>query len=259
MDWVENSSFPQHAVVFGRRLDVQARFIDIHRELGGGTISSVRDRTMTLVNGVAITYIYLEDGDNIRGFHFDSVWIVRGDQAWVRQMVQRHEGVVREGGGSGMGNSGYRFAVREQYGPSVEHVSAAVHMADARQQMLRQRFEDGADRSMVPVNTAPSNARQHLTEREQALQRELNYLTRRLEERSVVDVRTSVDRPSVTISIQPMDVNGQPVGEPILREVDVVDGEASSFTVDVSNIVEADLSEPIRFPEKRIFLKEDGE
>ena len=63
-----------NAIVFGPRNIVREKFVDIHSRIL--TVRNMRNRTMTLQNGVYITFGYLEDDESaFHGFQFNSVWI----------------------------------------------------------------------------------------------------------------------------------------------------------------------------------------
>jgi len=266
------------AVVFGPREAVREKFIDVHRALGQH-VRTMRNRTMELQNGTRIMFVYLDDAGACRGMHFHSVWIVGENYNRVYYDSEGHQFSSLEDRDSSERRiqnavsgiqevrSGYRGAVGAQYGQQIATGIRAAqedasNLISARLDLLRQRVRD-ADRSMVQETNPLLPA--DITERERALQRELDFITQQLEERTQISVATTStsplqigvdDRSSMTISLQPTDADGQPVGEPILQTLEVVSGQHGTFVVETSI---AKPSEPIRFPEKRTFLKEDDE
>lgn len=259
---------PHCAVVFGPREAVRDRFIDIHRTFGQGQfIRNVRSRTMELQNESRIVFLYLDEAQSCRGMHFHSVWIVGENYNRIYYDSEGHQFSSLEDRDSSeiriqnAVTSVAQVRARSRYGRGiVEEQIDAINVQQARMDLLRERFRDGADRSMVQRETNPAQIqeRSQIPERERELRRELDFLTQQLQERTQTSITTTstspVLGPGVGSNAQmrvPLDVNG-------------VDRRAWAYpfgdvTVESEKEKPEEPSEPIRFPEKRTFLKEDDE
>jgi hypothetical protein len=110
------------AVVFGPGSVVRERYIDLHRATGQ-SIRNTRSRSIELQDGNRVMFVYLEDNaDQLRGYYFDSVWIVGESNHSTSRVEQVLPAMERSTGRIGELRSGYRGAVRAHYYNEQEYV-----------------------------------------------------------------------------------------------------------------------------------------